>query len=48
MDLICRLKIENMNKSFWNVDDELFQDKNKDKRIPKKTSKQQDYCIGDW
>jgi hypothetical protein len=49
MDLICHLKIERLNKSFWTLEtDEMFQDKKKDKRIPKKTPKQQDYSIGEW
>jgi hypothetical protein len=49
MDLICHLKIQRLNESFWSLEtDELFQDKKKDKRIPKKTAKQQDYCIGEW
>jgi hypothetical protein len=49
MDLVCHLKIERMNQSFWSLEsEEMFQDKNKDRRVPKKTAKQQDYFIGEW
>jgi hypothetical protein len=49
MDLMCHVKKERMVQSFFSVNaEELFADKTKDRRVPKKTAKQQDYFIGEW
>lgn len=46
MDIIAHIKREKMKAKF--MDATIFEDKTKEKVLPKKTSSQQDRVVGSW